>query len=70
MYRLHRTRKRFSTLGANSSYLQIEIDRAGGEKTAFTSHHGLHDFKTKLFCFKNVPATFQRVMDIILFKVK
>lgn len=34
----------FSTLNANSSYWQIELDKTNWEKTAFTLHHGLYQF--------------------------
>ena len=40
------------------------------EKTAFTTHDGLYEFMRLPFGLRNSPATFQRVMDVILSDVK
>ena len=46
----------FSTLDLLSGYWQVEVAEGDRKKTAFTTHEGL--------C--NAPATFQRLMDLIL----
>ena len=60
----------FTTLDCNSGYWKIEIDEADRYKTTFTSHCGLYRFARMPFGLKNAPATFQRVVDIILFRVQ
>lgn len=60
----------FSTLDANSGYRKIKVNESHEEKTAFTPYHGLERLTLMPFGLKNTPATFQRVMDIILFSVK
>lgn len=65
-----RDAKIFSTLGANSSYWQIEVHKSDLEKTKFTSHHGLYKLTRMPFGLCNAPATIQRVMNIVLSAVK
>lgn len=60
----------FSTLDANGSYWQIEIEKSDRDKTAFTSPHGLYRFIRMPFGLRNAPGTFQRTMDVILSTVK
>jgi Reverse transcriptase (RNA-dependent DNA polymerase) len=60
----------FSTLYANCGYWQIDVDEADREKTAFTSHRGLYQFKRVPFGLMTAAATFQRAIDIVLSSVR
>ena len=56
----------YSSLDAASGYWQVPIYGPHRHKTAFVSHCGLHQFKVMPFGLCNAPATFQRMMDILL----
>jgi hypothetical protein len=43
-----------------------DFNEADGEKTAFTFHKGLHQFKRMPFALMTASATFQRAIDIFL----
>ena len=58
--------KWFSALDLQSGYFQVEMDPADAEKTAFTTICGLYQFKVMSFGLCNAPATFERMMEIIL----
>ena len=58
--------KWFTTLDLLSGYWQVEVDPKDREKIAFTTYDGLFDFLKMPFGLCNAPATFQRLMDLVL----
>lgn len=58
--------KCFSTLDQANAYWSIPIQEDDKEKTAFQTANGLYEFNFLPFGLCNAPATFQRLMDVLL----
>eukprot|EP00170_Pyropia_yezoensis_P004787 contig_19527_g4801 len=56
----------FSTLNCHAGYWQIPLADEDKDKTTFTCHMGLFQCNRLPFRLTNAPATFQRVIYIIL----
>ena len=58
--------KCFSTLDLRSGYWHIALNKEVREKTTFTCHMGLFDFRVMLFGLANAPGVFSQLMSIVL----
>ena len=58
--------KFFSSLDLRSGYWQAAIDPESADKTAIVTRIGIFRFKILSFDLANVPALFQRLMDLLL----
>ena len=56
----------FSTLDLRSSYWQVALNKEDREKTAFTCHMGLFNFRVMPFGLANAPGVFSQLMSIVL----
>ena len=58
--------KCFTTLDLRSGYWQVPLNKRDQEKTAFTCHAGLFEFKIMPFGLCGAPSHFQQLMSIVL----
>ena len=58
--------KFITTLDLSRGYWQVPLSEEAKPKTAFTTLYGLFQFRVMPFGLQGAPATFQRMMDVIL----
>ena len=59
--------KYFSTMDLMKGYHQVKMEDKSKNKTAFTCHLGLFQYRRMPFGLTNAPATFQRLMNKLFF---
>ena len=59
--------KYFSTMNLMKGYHQVKMEDKSKDKTAFTCHLGLFQYRCMPFGLTNAPATFQRLMNKLFF---
>lgn len=62
--------KYFTTLDCDQAYYQIEMEESSKDKTAFITPDGLYNFRVLPFGLSNSPASFQRLIDSVLGRLK
>jgi hypothetical protein len=62
--------KWFTSIDLASGYWQVMMDKDDRKKTAFVCREGLYEFNIMPFGLTNAPATFQRLMDNVLFGIR
>lgn len=58
--------KFITTMDLSRGYWQVPVSEEDQHKTSFTTPYGLFQFKVMPFGLQGAPATFQRMMDIVL----
>ena len=56
----------FSTLDFSNGFWQLEVAEEDREKTAFTTGQGLYQWRSMPMGLSNSPATYQRMMELVL----